>query len=105
MKAVTAKGRDFATDPQKNTLGMRCQAGGRASGRALCFALKTDKRNNGSEEQTVCSKCLVSACKLVNLREYRPQTRTGKSKLPGFCGGELISPSMTPDRKGLLLLL
>lgn len=47
----------------------------------------------------------VSSLGLVNLKEYDLQMCFSKSKLPGFCGGELISPSMTVDRKGLLLLL
>lgn len=40
MKAVAAEGRDFAADLQRNTLGMRCEAGGQA----VCSALKTDKK-------------------------------------------------------------
>lgn len=73
--------------------------------KAVWFALKTDERNNGTKKQTLCSKCLISSHELVNLKEYDLQMCFSKSKLPGFCGGELISPSMTLDRKGLLLLL
>ncbi len=74
-------------------------------GKAVRFVLKTDERNNGIKKQILCSKCLISSHELVNLKEYDLQMCFSKSKLPGFCGGELISPSMTLDRKGLLLLL
>lgn len=72
---------------------------------AVWFVLKRTERNNGTKKQTLCSKCLISPHELVNLKEYDLQMCFSKSKLPGFCGGELISPSMTLDRKGLLLLL
>lgn len=59
-----------------------------------------------AREQTLCSKCLISPLReLVNLKEYDLQMCFSKSKLPGFCGGELISPSMTPDRKGPLTVI
>lgn len=73
------------------------------SSRAVVF--NRAERNNSIKERTLCSKCLISSHELVNLKEYHLQMCFTKSKLPRFCGGELISPSMTLDRKGLLLLL